>query len=58
MFCTLTQSHFAVFYFEVLYSQVHKYWEIDTILIFLVYTTTMDLKLNKQDVQDVLSALI
>ena len=31
-----------------LYSQVHKYWDIDTILIFLaLYTTTMDLKLNK-----------
>ena len=27
------------------YSQVHKYWLIDTILIFLaLYTTTMDLK--------------
>ena len=34
----------------VLYSQVHKYWDIDTILIFLgLYTTTMDLKLNKRD---------
>ena len=33
------------------YSQVHKYWDIDTILIFLaLYTTTMDLKWNKQDV--------
>ena len=29
------------------YSQVHKYWDIDTILFFLaLYTTTMDLKLN------------
>ena len=28
-----------------IYSQVHKYWDIDTILIFLaLYTTTMDLK--------------
>ena len=27
------------------YSQVHKYWDIDTILIFLaLYTTTVDLK--------------
>ena len=27
------------------YSQVHKYWDINTILIFLaLYTTTMDLK--------------
>ena len=32
------------------YSQVHKYWDIDAILIFLaLYTTTMDLKWNKQD---------
>ena len=29
----------------VSYSQVHKYWDIDTILISLaLYTTTMDLK--------------
>ena len=35
----------------VIYSQVHKYWDIDTILIFLaLYTTTMDLKWNEQDV--------
>lgn len=33
------------------YSQVHKYWHIDTIFIFLArYTTTMDLKWNEQDV--------
>ena len=33
------------------HSQVHKYWDIDTILIFLApYTTTMDLKRNEQDV--------
>ncbi len=33
------------------YSQVHKYWDIDTILTFLaLYTTTMDFKWNKQDV--------
>ena len=33
------------------YSQVHKYWDIDTILIFLaLYTTTMNLKWNEQDV--------
>ncbi len=34
-----------------IYSQVHKYWDIDTILTFLaLYTTTMDFKWNKQDV--------
>ncbi len=34
-----------------IYSQVHKYWDIDTILTFLaLYTTTMDFKLNEQDV--------
>ncbi len=33
------------------YSQVHKYWDIDTILKFLaLYTTTMDFKWNEQDV--------
>ena len=33
---------------------VHKYWDIDTILIFLaLYTTTMDFKLNEQDVLNV-----
>ena len=33
------------------YSQVHKYWDIDTILILLaLFTTTMDLKWNEQDV--------
>ena len=33
-----------------IYSQVHKYWDFDTILIFLaLYTTTMDLKWNEQD---------
>ena len=36
---------------RLIYSQVHKYWDINTILIFLaLYTTTMDLKLNEQDV--------
>ncbi len=30
------------------YSQVHKYWDIDTILTFLaLYTTTMDFKWNE-----------
>ena len=30
------------------YSQVHKYWDIDTILIFLaLYTTTMDLRCTR-----------
>lgn len=34
-----------------MYSQVHKYWNIDTVPIFLApYITSMDLKLNKQDV--------
>ncbi len=34
-----------------IYSQVHKYWDIDTILTFLaLYTTTMDFKWNEQDV--------
>ncbi len=31
--------------FIYIYSQVHKYWDIDTILTFLaLYTTTMDFK--------------
>ncbi len=30
---------------NAIYSQVHKYWDIDTILTFLaLYTTTMDFK--------------
>ncbi len=34
-----------------IYSQVHKYWDIDTVLTFLaLYTTTMDFKWNEQDV--------
>ncbi len=37
--------------FVCIYSQVHKYWDIDTILTFLaLYTTTMDFKWNEQDV--------
>ncbi len=41
---------FAVF-LHWIYSQVHKYWDIDTILTFLaLYTTTMDFKWNEQDV--------
>lgn len=33
-----------------MYSQVHKYCNIDTVPVFLApYTTTMDLKLNNQD---------
>ncbi len=36
---------------QIIYSQVHKYWDIDTILTFLaLYTTTMDFKWNEQDV--------
>lgn len=36
------------------YSQVHKYWDVDTVRIILaVNTTAMDLKLNKQDVLEV-----
>ncbi len=35
---------------NIIYSQVHKYWDIDTILTFLaLYTTTMDFKWNEQD---------
>ncbi len=38
-------------YHFMIYSQVHKYWDIDTILTFLaLYTTTMDFKWNDQDV--------
>ncbi len=34
-----------------IYSQVHKYWDIDTILTFLaLYTTTMDFEQDEQDV--------
>ncbi len=46
MLCTmLNHSLFQM------YSQVHKYWDIDTILTFLaLYTTTMDFKWNEQDV--------
>ncbi len=41
---------FALFFIKQ-YSQVHKYWDIDTILTFLaLYTTTMDFKWNEQDV--------
>ena len=37
--------------FSLTYIQVHKYWYIDTILIFLaLYTTTMDLmEWNEQE---------
>ncbi len=39
------------FKYTYIYSQVHKYWDIDTILTFLaLYTTTMDFKWNEQDV--------
>ncbi len=34
-----------------IYSQVHKYWDIDTIKKKMaLYTTTMDFKWNEQDV--------
>ncbi len=36
--------------FNLVYSQVHKYWDIDTILTFLALYTTMDFKWNEQDV--------
>ncbi len=40
-----------VYIYIYIYSQVHKYWDIDTILTFLaLYTTTMDFKWNEQDV--------
>ncbi len=43
-------SHKYCIYIYI-YSQVHKYWDIDTILTFLaLYTTTMDFKWNEQDV--------
>ncbi len=43
-------KHMQVIY-SIYYSQVHKYWDIDTILTFLaLYTTTMDFKWNEQDV--------
>ncbi len=42
---------FITLFFFYKYSQVHKYWDIDTILTFLaLYTTTMDFKWNEQDV--------
>ncbi len=41
----------AILRVQLKYSQVHKYWDIDTILTFLaLYTTTMDFKWNEQDV--------
>ncbi len=46
--------HFVLRYIYIYiytYSQVHKYWDMDTILTFLaLYTTTMDFKWNEQDV--------
>ncbi len=40
-----------IYMYIYIYSQVHKYWDIDTILTFLaLYTTTMDFKWNEQDV--------
>ena len=41
------------------YSQVHKYWDMDTILLFLaLYTITMDLKWNKQTIMSLMMACI
>ncbi len=41
----------VIYLYVNIYSQVHKYWDIDTILTFLaLYTTTMDFKWNEQDV--------
>ncbi len=41
----------CIYIYIYIYSQVHKYWDIDTILTFLaLYTTTMDFKWNEQDV--------
>ncbi len=38
-------------FYIYIYSQVHKYWDIDTILKCLaLYNTTMDFKWNEQDV--------
>ena len=40
----------SIFYLLRVNSQFHKYWDINTILICLARYTTMDLKLNEQDV--------
>ncbi len=55
--CSFTHAIFVCMlilsstYVPKTYSQVHKYWDIDTILTFLaLYTTTMDFKWNEQDV--------
>ncbi len=46
-----TLEQIIIKYMSHMYSQVHKYWDIDTILTFLaLYTTTMDFKWNEQDV--------
>ncbi len=48
--CQMKNILYKIIYIYI-YSQVHKYWDIDTILTFLaLYTTTMDLKWNEQDV--------
>ncbi len=43
----INNNNINYYYSLCIYSQVHKYWDIDTILTFLaLYTTTMDFKWN------------
>ncbi len=45
----ISHAYTHIGYIIYIYSQVHKYWDIDTILTFLaLYTTTMDFKWNEQ----------
>ncbi len=49
--CTCIYMYVYVCTVYTVYSQVHKYWDIDTILTFLaLYTTTMDFKWNDETV--------
>lgn len=51
IFSTLEKFIYSWLVFSGTYSQVCKYWDFDTILIFLAqYTTTMDLKWDVQEV--------
>ncbi len=51
MYYVYVSIHIYIYIYIYIYSQVHKYWDIDTILTCLaLYTTTMDFKLNEQDV--------
>ncbi len=45
----IVNIYYIIWFAWFIYSQVHKYWDIDTILTFLaLYTTTMDFKWNEQ----------